>query len=106
MEEGETLYQIEAYSGWLIDKLIFVTSTGRRLGPFGRSTGGNRLVRNMIRFQNYYDSDGTERFFTSIVLHGFSYSLLRTLDCPSWWNVELIYAAVEGNFYDDFRLKI
>nr|CDS15263.1 BTB:POZ domain containing protein [Echinococcus granulosus] len=94
LEEGETLSSIKVHSGWLVDKLAFVTSTGRHAGPFGHSNGGG--VRNFVVNKNRSPRSDSGLIYSCLALHGFSYSLIRTLGCPSWFNVHFLYAAVEG----------
>ncbi|KAL5111980.1 Zinc finger and BTB domain-containing protein 8A [Taenia crassiceps] len=95
LEEGETLSSIEVNSGWLVDKLVFVTSTGRRVGPFGHSSGGGLRKVTVNRCHNPR-GDSSEMAYSCLALHGFSYSLVRTLGRPSWFNVHFLCAAVEG----------
>lgn len=97
MEEGETLSSIEVHSGWLVDKLAFVTSTGRRVGPFGHSSGGGVWKAALNKCRNPR-GDSSEFTYSCLALHGFSYSLVRTQGCPSWFNVHFLCAAVEGRY--------
>ncbi|VDM35098.1 unnamed protein product [Hydatigera taeniaeformis] len=103
LEEGETLSRIEVHSGWLVDKMAFVTSTGRYVGPFGYSNGGGvlKVAVNKCHGSRYASS---EPVYTCLALHGFSYSLIRTQGCPSWFRVCFLYAAVEGRC--NFTMKI
>ncbi|VDK45030.1 unnamed protein product [Taenia asiatica] len=95
LEEGETLCRIEVHSGWLVDKLAFMTSTGRCVGPFGHSRGGGewKVAVNKCRDPRGNSSEST---YSCLALHGFSYSLVRTQGCPSWFNVYFLCAAVQG----------
>ncbi|KAL5964348.1 Zinc finger and BTB domain-containing protein 8A [Taenia solium] len=96
LEEGETLCSIEVHSGWLVDRLAFVTSTGRHVGPFGHSRGGGewKVAVNKCRDPR---GDSSKSTYSCLALHGFSYSLVRTQGCPSWFNVYFLCAAVQGH---------
>lgn len=39
--EGDIIVGVHIHSGWLVDRMTFITREGVHLGPLGRSDGGN-----------------------------------------------------------------
>lgn len=112
LEPGETLCKMHMQSGFLIDQMSFGTSKGRTLGPFGSSPGGNKLkffFYSMDRgrhfnqwnhpFHQRFTDEGLdeddEEFFQYLALHGFVFSIVRTLDCMAWCQVQLVVSALK-----------
>ncbi|KAM7540808.1 hypothetical protein Aperf_G00000021182 [Anoplocephala perfoliata] len=96
LEEGETVNAIWVNSGWLVDQMVLSTSKGRQVGPFGHSRGGDRReVQIPKQFKvTFPEETPNDENFSCLALHGFSYSLVRTRQCPSWFNVAFVYSAV------------
>lgn len=96
LEEGETVNGFMVKSGWLVDQMTFTTSKGRQVGPFGHSRGGDRTEVVIPKERNIEFTEGTSGR-TCLALHGFSFSLVRTLHCPSWFNVVFVYSSVPAS---------
>ncbi|VDN99281.1 unnamed protein product [Rodentolepis nana] len=98
LEVGETVNGFTVNSGWLVDKMTFTTSYGRKLGPFGRSGGGNCASMRIPRekYSNLQQS-GEKRTFLAVALHGFSFSIVRTHNCYTWYNVRFVYSGINAH---------
>ncbi|KAM3177857.1 hypothetical protein ACTXT7_003694 [Hymenolepis weldensis] len=107
LEEGETINGFTINSGWLVDQMTFTTSKGRQLGPFGHSEGGNRMSITIPRRRKPKPRQNSgKEGFKCLALHGFSFSLIRTLGCCSWYNIRFVYSCVHARLANVKGLKI
>jgi len=85
----DVIVTVRVYSGWLIDSISFVTRQGMHLGPFGESEGGNFNEIDLLG--EFESTDG----HTIMGLHGFEYSIIRSIGQTFWNNVKLGCATVD-----------
>ena len=52
LEHNERIVDVELQTGWLIDRITFVSDQGRRFGPFGGNGGAARQIMKPSRDQN------------------------------------------------------
>ncbi|XP_065058924.1 uncharacterized protein LOC135686582 isoform X2 [Rhopilema esculentum] len=45
LDPDEFIVEIVAYSGYMIDNLLFITNTGKEYGPYGGDGGGRRVLK-------------------------------------------------------------
>ena len=85
--EGDAIIGFEINHGWLIDRVVFITRKGLRLGPLGTSDGGNISIGD---FTNYSESD-----VVPVSLHGISYSKILSKGQLLWNNVIFHFAIAD-----------
>ncbi|VDN15966.1 unnamed protein product [Dibothriocephalus latus] len=99
LEVGETIDSIQLNSGWLIDRICFITSRRRRVTYGSSSGGGLRQVTRIACCQRYddpsyssYDQGELQR--PTLALHGFAYSLVSTLGKIAWIDVQFMFSGL------------
>ena len=88
--EGDVIIGFEINHGWVIDRLVFVTRKGLRLGPFGTSEGGNFTVGNVADYAKTPD-------IVPVSLHGISYSEILSQKQYFWNEVIFHFSTIDEN---------